>query len=146
MSKMPNKDDLPAPAKWLDSHTMELVEEFINKHTANILEVLRERVKENRRLNDLLADRERRAQPAPGAEAWQPIETAPRNRSLLLCVAGTPVPIYCGRYRTGNLGEPQPSQAAWRCDSSGRFANPTHWQPLPAPPVAAHEGLGTLPC
>lgn len=65
---------------------------------------------------------------------WQPIETAPKGVSVLLAVAGTPVPFYCGRQRYGNLGEPQQDEYAWRCDSSGRFASPTHWMRLPPPP------------
>ena len=63
---------------------------------------------------------------------WQPIETAPRDKSILLFAPyGL---IYCGRKRHGMLGEPQQYVHAWRCDSSGRFANPSHWMPLPPPP------------
>lgn len=68
---------------------------------------------------------------------WQPIETAPKGakqHSVLLACANSYVPIYCGRYRIGSLGEPQHMLIEWRCDSSGRFANPTHWMPLPPPP------------
>lgn len=67
-------------------------------------------------------------------QQWQPIETAQRDKSLLLyCVA--PIPIYCGRHRYGEFGEPQRDVLAWRCDSSGRFANPTQWAAL-IPPSA----------
>lgn len=69
---------------------------------------------------------------AAGA-GWQPIETAPKDKSVLLYCSNI-VPTYCGRYRYGNLGEPQQNTLAWRCDSSGTFAHPTYWQPLPAPP------------
>ncbi len=65
---------------------------------------------------------------------WQPIETAIKNsnvRSILLCCVGTYIPLYCGRWRIGRLGEPQSSVAAWRCDSSGTFSDPTHWMVLP---------------
>ena len=68
------------------------------------------------------------------AAQWQPIETAPRNRSVLLACPGSSVKLYCGRERWGGRGEPQPNEFAWRCDSSGTFANPTHWMPLPPPP------------
>jgi hypothetical protein len=64
---------------------------------------------------------------------WQKIETAPKDKSVMLHCRGF-IPFYCGRKRYGNLGEPQQSELAWRCDSSGRFANPTHWMPLPAAP------------
>ena len=70
---------------------------------------------------------------------WQPIETAPKGNSVLLCVVGTVIPIYCGKQRYGNLGEPQGDEYRWRCDSSGRFANPTHWMPLPEPPKDSHD-------
>lgn len=61
---------------------------------------------------------------------WQPIETAPKDGSILLATANSPVPIYCGRRRLGQLGEPQQDEFRWRCNSSGRFGSPTHWMPL----------------
>lgn len=68
---------------------------------------------------------------------WMPIETAPKDTSVMLCCGvakyGTQL-IYCGRYRAGTMGEPQEHEIAWRCDSSGRFSNPTHWMPLPDNP------------
>ena len=71
---------------------------------------------------------------------WKPITTADKDReapSILLACAGAMTPIYCGRWRHGYLGEPQQDVFAWRCDSSGRFANPTHWMELPAKPSNA---------
>lgn len=65
---------------------------------------------------------------------WQKIETAPEDVSVLLATDRGYVPMYCGRLRFGSMGEPSQDTLAWRCDSSGRFANPTHWQPLPEPP------------
>ena len=65
---------------------------------------------------------------------WRPIETAPEDESILLVTKGSPLPIYCGEFRFGAFYEPQPSVEAWRCDSSGRFADPTHWMPLPRKP------------
>lgn len=65
---------------------------------------------------------------------WMPIETAPKDGSVLLYLPyGL---MYCGRKRYGQLGEPQQDEFVWRCDSSGRFANPTHWMPLPEAPKA----------
>lgn len=74
---------------------------------------------------------------------WRPIETAPKHESVLLYSGGF-VPIYCGRKRYGLfVGEPQQDTLAWRCDSSGMFANPTHWMPLPLPPTnPAGSGKG----
>lgn len=67
---------------------------------------------------------------------WHPIGTADwrSGESLLLACAGTTVPMYCGRWRRGTLGEPNQDVLAWRCDSSGRYADPTHWMPLPKGP------------
>jgi len=74
------------------------------------------------------------ASPAPSLTqaGWMPIESAPKDDSVLLYAP--PAPIYAGRKRLGLLGEPQQDVHAWRCDSSGRFANPTHWMPLPQSP------------
>lgn len=69
---------------------------------------------------------------------WQPIETAPKLGSPILLFTSYGL-IYCGQWRHGLLGEPQQSVVAWRCSSSGRFADPTHWMPLPAPPNAAAQ-------
>ena len=69
---------------------------------------------------------------------WKPIETAPKGVSVLL-YCNKYIPIYCGKQRYGNYGEPQQEEFEWRCDSSGRFATPTHWMPLPAAPVAEGE-------
>ena len=64
---------------------------------------------------------------------WRPIETAPKDGTeyLLITKDGRQ---YVGGYRLGTFGEPQLHEVAWRCSSSGRFSNPTHWQPLPAAP------------
>lgn len=67
--------------------------------------------------------------------AWQPIETAPAGKSVML-YCNKNLPIYCGKQRYGTLGEPQRNEFAWRCDSGGTYANPTLWMPLPAGPAA----------
>lgn len=83
------------------------------------------------------------AQPAPGA--WQPIETAPKPSigadgfgvRILLAVD-------CGEGTVASVKKGYWEGADWYLDdtlglatSSGYRA--THWQPLPAPPVAAHS-------
>ena len=76
-----------------------------------------------------------KTQPSKDPESqWKQIEFAPKNESILL-YCNENIPIYCGRMRYGNLGEPQQDVFAWRCDSSGRFATPTHWMPLPDAPI-----------
>jgi hypothetical protein len=61
---------------------------------------------------------------------WKPIATAPKGESILLYTSyGL---VYCGKERFGSLGEPQQEIFAWRCDSSGRFATPIFWHPIPS--------------
>lgn len=75
-------------------------------------------------IRDLLA--------AVEARQWQPIETAPKD--------GTPVLVYDANW-CGNMG-PRVTPAGWApyTDGGGYWpgvTEPTHWQPLPAPPEAA---------
>ena len=65
---------------------------------------------------------------------WQPIETAPKGKSVLL-YCNKDIPIYCGRKRYGAYGEPLQDSFEWRCDSSGRYATPKYWMPLPEAPT-----------
>ena len=51
------------------------------------------------------------------------------------------IPLYIGKKRYGCLGEPQQDEFEWRCSSSGRFANPTYWMPLPKSPIEAAHGI-----
>ena len=66
-------------------------------------------------------------EPAPESQ-WQPIETAPKDgTSILLGWSG--VDAQCGRWvRSGYRN------GFW-ADHGAIFTNPTHWQPLPAPPI-----------
>ena len=70
-------------------------------------------------------------QPPP---AWRPISTAPKDRTIIVGSPSKYIAMYFARYRHGNLGEPQQDTLAWRCNSSGRFATPTHWQEAPDRP------------
>jgi hypothetical protein len=58
---------------------------------------------------------------------WQPIETAPKNESILLSVGGK---ILVGHYKLMW----QAWQAEYSHDDHGSIPTPTHWQPLPTPP------------
>ena len=65
---------------------------------------------------------------ASDAAAWQPIETAPRDGTLILVAVkhiGCDVVSFWG--------------AGWRETTNGLMLRdePTHWQPLPAPPSDA---------
>lgn len=79
-----------------------------------------------------------------GAEKWQAIESAPKEHALLLwfpAFEGHPARAWCGRYSF--------VEKEWMVQTPG-YANgkqfdvsglpqPTHWQPLPAPPAIGGE-------
>ena len=88
-------------------------------------------------------DRKAVAVPQPKREPlteWKPIETAPKDTEVLL-YCNKFIPLYIGKKRYGCLGEPQQDEFEWRCSSSGRFANPTYWMPLPKSPIEAARGI-----
>ncbi len=62
-------------------------------------------------------------------EPWQPIETAPKDGVFVLITDGDVVQI--GYY--------EDHLTAWRSDADQcrLWSDPTHWQPLPAPPERA---------
>jgi hypothetical protein len=78
--------------------------------------------------------------PHPMSETrWEPIETAPKDKAIMLCIAGWQP--CCGRW--------WPFDSCWvSFDWDGHFESdqemsdyvarssyePTHWMPLPAPP------------
>jgi hypothetical protein len=83
-----------------------------------------------------MTDPERNGKDAQIArDGWQTIDSAPKDGKVVLLFTKYRV-MYCGSYRSGNMGEPQPDERAWRCNSAGRFATPTHWMPLPNPPTS----------
>ena len=93
----------------------------------------------------VLADRERRAQPAPGAESWRPIETAPKFQDEI-DIWGK-----CGRYTNCSWNkQTYGSELGWVYESAydcngpvmDLVPGPTHWTPLPAPPAAHSAGKG----
>lgn len=68
---------------------------------------------------------------------WQPIETAPRDKHVLLygtmrenSQIGCSGPIVF----TGYWGEIDGAWCSTGTTFGGPFFDPTHWQPLPAPP------------
>jgi len=88
------------------------------------------------------------AQPVQEHVAWNPIETAPKNSSSIL--------IYCPR-----SGRKPVCEAWWAIayegDHGGHWQTPigpsgrgytiletapTHWMPLPPPPIEAAHGIG----
>lgn len=72
---------------------------------------------------------------APAAQAWQPIETAPKD--------GTRVLVYCryaGRLVAGaEWRHSEPRAIQWEA-VNGVIVTPTHWMPLPAAPAGISQG------
>lgn len=70
---------------------------------------------------------------AMAAPAWQPIATAPKDRSAILLYEDEAVGlgVFVG-YWTGFNGFQPLTSSSWD-------AQPSHWMPLPAPPAAHVE-------
>jgi hypothetical protein len=70
--------------------------------------------------------------PSEDAQGWRPIETAPQNAGGVLL--GWPGSLVVSGHRYGR-------HEAWVTAHGEYFgsAAPTHWQPLPAPPVATTD-------
>lgn len=91
-----------------------------------------------RDLRAAIEERDRRIAELEGENAWQPIETAPKDG---VDIMAWPQPI-----------SRQPFVAFWDEARGGQWsqwpgrdrANPTHWRPLPTPPqeIATTEGSG----
>ena len=74
----------------------------------------------------------------PDANGWMPIETAPKEPLSKYTQEGPTILLYGGfsghTPRTGHWKAARTN--AWRDTALGTFqSSPTHWQPLPKPPV-----------
>lgn len=75
------------------------------------------------------------------AQAWQPIETAPRDGTVVLVGFSCPKPYVCiSKYLP--LDEDQEIGGLWDCEPF-TGDEPTHWVPLPQPPQAAGDEVVT---
>ena len=78
---------------------------------------------------------------------WMPIETAPTKQRVLVCGGDTPngtAIAICdpGRYTPWHESHDElPMIRSWYSDAAGRsiWPHPTHWMPLPAPPMGASQ-------
>ena len=61
------------------------------------------------------------------AANWQPLETAPRDKRVLVVNAGGFVSVACGIARYGGV-------IIWLSEEGYQVCNLVHWQPLPDPP------------
>lgn len=62
----------------------------------------------------------------PPAQEWQNINTAPKDETRVLLARAGIAAIHTAFWRSG----------VWHCGNVSYFNNPTHWMPLPTPPVA----------
>lgn len=70
--------------------------------------------------------------------AWQPIETAPKNESVLIYIPNAEhygVGVYRGMLVDMGTGPHWSANAVAMGRDLGRDTMPTHWMPLPVPPV-----------
>ena len=67
---------------------------------------------------------------APEAEGWRPIETAPKDGTMV-----TLFPDFKGRVSQGRWFKGKRSGGRWATCPYNYVANPTHWMPLPNPPA-----------
>ena len=68
------------------------------------------------------------------SDGWRPIESAPKDGTQVLLVDDAPTPEAVIGYWDENTD--------WRHVPGEWPLSPTHWQPLPAPPVRALEKAG----
>jgi hypothetical protein len=83
-----------------------------------------------------------RALPVDGLDAWQPIETAPKDGTAILLGArgGSWIGKWLPVYTSGYVPDNKWSSLMLNHDHMGeKWQQPTHWMPLPAAP-AIHEG------
>jgi hypothetical protein len=63
---------------------------------------------------------------------WKPIETAPKDGTIILISPRPGLAKYLGTVRIGKWAE---RNGRWSFgEVAGRNVDPTHWQPLPEPP------------
>lgn len=75
---------------------------------------------------------------------WQPIETAPKNGEIVLLYRPTAErtwgKVTLGMWESDSYSKnPRPYWQIWLkigCVSESRAWEPTHWMPLPEPPIA----------
>ena len=77
---------------------------------------------------------------AAGVEGWRPIETAPRDGTLVIlaseqgCWMAKYQPVYQSGYRPENPWSSMMLNHEHIGGYEKRYAKPTHWMPLPAAP------------
>jgi len=73
--------------------------------------------------------------------AWRPIETAPRDGTIVLTYGSLHndrAPYGIGETPTVKISQFSPEHGAWCCDAWGSH-EPVWWKPLPLPPAPGAE-------
>lgn len=67
---------------------------------------------------------------------WQPIETAPKDGSWVMCYWKTmPITQYpCVCFADGSFSNPKAFETVWSNEYGPEEVYPTHWMPLPPAP------------
>jgi hypothetical protein len=92
--------------------------------------------------DERIAELERQLEQARWDAEWRPIETAPKDRAILIWIEG-PVGWAPGPWRGAwSWVESQwsvhlPFTIDGKVVIATKLPQPTHWKPLPAPPIAA---------
>lgn len=74
--------------------------------------------------------------------SWQPIETAPRDGTRVLLAKRNEV-LGIGDFWGADRAEG--TTDAWFVHNGAEIAEPTHWQPLPEPPLTSQAVPAALP-
>jgi len=79
------------------------------------------------------------APPSEPPAHWQPIETAPKDGTLIIVWMRDEAPHRAWQYLNGQLSPNLLALASWTNHNGGGWVSfhpgqPTHWMPLPAPP------------
>jgi hypothetical protein len=74
-------------------------------------------------------------------QTWQPIETAPKDGTSILGYWATGGKHDCSMYACKYVsGHPSLRQGWWQTNEDYPTSPPTHWMPLPPPPLSQVQG------
>lgn len=97
---------------------------------------------ENETKTGVIAQLTARVAELEAAQGWQPIETAPKDGTIIFVEAYDHArltgPVHSGYWSPAYEGGPY----AWVEDYDYKICDPTHWMPLPQPPASDSQGEG----
>jgi hypothetical protein len=77
---------------------------------------------------------------SPSADGWEPIETAPMNFDVVLLYQPSKPGFAKGVGQGHRTDLREYAHNKWVFQATGMIAEPTHWRPLPAPPIPQEPG------